>query len=171
MNNRLATGEKLLRRNIIPLPVCVRSIMGHDEIVDHLFLCCSASRNIWDWMSDVFNVDFFCFYSVLGLLKWAAKQNFKNTVGLLRLVVVLYALWILWYGENELVFELSTVPEQQMVATLRKMTSRVSFLMKGRIKNKQEDDLLLQFFKITPRFIGVRSLKGGKIYYASSILD
>lgn len=74
VNNRIAIGAQLCRRNIIPAPLCVRCIVRMEEDLSHLILPCPTSINLWIWLSDVFSVNFTSYTSVHELLEWCARN-------------------------------------------------------------------------------------------------
>lgn len=142
----------LFQRGLLPACVCIECISGATEDYNHLLLKCTAANNIWRWLSQVLGVNLLAFSEAKELVKWAAMQDRKNTVGQLRTTCVLHGLWNVWKVRNKLVFDRETTSLQAAVSMVRKSVCAVGFLHKGWIYNGNRHVLLCDFFNVKVSF-------------------
>lgn len=158
--DRIATASKLSNMKLLHSPVCTGCIIGVPETIDHIMLNCCHARNMWCWLSDLFHFDFTNFSSTLDLIRWACRQRNKDGIGQLRKLSVLSTFWMLWKYRNYRIFEGKITLQQSAIEGLRRQITKSAFLVKGKIRNNQEELLILKFFGVHPTFVRAKELKG-----------
>lgn len=118
-SDRVPTADVLYARKIIPSTVCTGCSVGTEEIVSHILLHCDIACNIWDWLSYILTVNLRNFHGAAVVVKWAARQDCKNTMGQVKLSCVLRAIWIIWKCRNELIFQYRAMFREKSVARVR----------------------------------------------------
>lgn len=110
--NRLPTADALYRRSILPSSVCINCITGSVEDMNHIMLQCNIAENIWRWLAPLLEVNFSNFSTVNEIIRWAARQNFRDTAGQLRLSCILHGIWEIWRCRNLTIFERKLTTKQ-----------------------------------------------------------
>lgn len=151
--------KNLCKRKIIPTSICVSCIVGEEENDDHLFLNWRNADNLWTWLSEVMNYNFKSFHTVIDIIRWGCKQNFKIVVRELRLLVTLYACWVIWFYRNQLVFERKEIPALTSIAMLRRYVTASVFLIKGKAYNFARDAVIFGFFGVKTSYYGPKLIK------------
>lgn len=73
---------------------------------------------------------------------------------------------------NSIVFKGTIILQPVVIAKFRRFVSNVAFLMKGKVENNDVGEvLLLRFFKVMPRYYGVKTLKEVRYFRPPSMLD
>lgn len=147
---RLLSANVIRRCSVIPLPVCISCIRGTIEDTNHLMINYDIPRSIRSWMFELLMVNFSIYSDVTEIIQWVAKQNFKDTIGQLRLSCVLHGLWIIWTYSIR-------VPNniiQQSVTIVIDLVTKLDFMHKGNIHNVSSNIHLCNLFKVKMKFKG-----------------
>lgn len=89
-SRKLTTSDRLFKWGLIPTPVCTGCIDGTVETVNHIFFKCSHAQNAWSWLSSALDVDLLQKSDANEIMKWAANQKKRCSIGQLRLSRVMH---------------------------------------------------------------------------------
>lgn len=80
-SNKLTTSDILFKWCLFPSPVCTGCIDGIVETVNHIFLRFFHVQNAWSWLSNTLDVNLNQISEVNEIIKWAAKQKRRCSIG------------------------------------------------------------------------------------------
>jgi len=95
--NRLLTRDNLAKRREVNDPSCL--FCSENESIVHLFFDCCVATNVWQYISDLLNVNIRKDFESVAALWLANKKH------LITNIVSFAVLWVLWKLRNLLCFQ------------------------------------------------------------------
>jgi hypothetical protein len=121
LRDRVPTKVNLIRRQVLPNDGSQRCVFCGtcEETVEHLFLYCSFSLQVWDRVLSWLDVSFMLPHSLASLLLFLA--SLRGSKGKRKGLVMLWSavVWSIWRHRNWLIFENGVVDLAGLVENIK----------------------------------------------------
>ncbi|KAH6762314.1 hypothetical protein C2S52_019747 [Perilla frutescens var. hirtella] len=130
------------------------------ETVDHLFWSCSLASIVWQWVLDVFQVDWHPTSSFHEAFIYFTSCSFGSQLSALWKAAIITVVWAIWTFRNKAIYEDLVPTPFVLINIVRVALKEMSFMRgsRGYMRNTVHELITLKALKVDPRPAPLRTM-------------